>query len=403
MGIFNRNKNKNTIEERASFNQGLLFGTIGGFITTQSMKLSVVYRCVQVISDAVAQMPLEVFSIDSNGYLTKAIEHPLYDMLSFEPNDNMSRFTFYKMIVTYLLLKGNAYIEIQRDKNYNPIKLTLLNPEDVTVQIDLNKNISYLYRDNTISRPINKANMIHILNHSEDGIIGKSTLDYAVNSLEISNNTEQQVNGFFKGGANMYGLITVQSNINKEQQEALQKSFSAAFNPTSGKPGGIAIIPNGMDYKSISVNPKDSQMLESRQFNVVDICRFFGVSPVKAFDLSASTFNNVETMQLAFLTDTITPLLEKIEIEFHRKLFVKSERYKYELKFDVQRILRTDMTSRSDYYTKMFNLGAYSTNEIRKEIGMPAIELGDKHYITANVKDINEVINTDNAKRNKKQ
>lgn len=403
MGIFNRNKNKNTIEERTSFNQGLLFGTIGGFVTTQSMKLSVVYRCVQVISDAVAQMPLEVFSIDNDGYLTKAIEHPLYDMLSFEPNDNMSRFTFYKMIVTYLLLKGNAYIEIQRDKNYNPIKLTLLNPEDVTVQIDLNKNVSYSYRDNLINRPINKANMIHILNHSEDGIIGKSTLDYATNSLEISNNTEQQVKGFFKGGANMAGLLSVQGNPTEEQKKSIQNSFSSAFNTVSGKPNGIAVIPSNMTYQSISINPRDAQMLESRQFNVVDICRFFGVSPVKAFDLSTSTFNNVETMQLAFLTDTITPLLEKIEIEFHRKLFLKSERYKYELKFDVQRILRADMSSRSDYYTKMFNLGAYSTNEIRKEIGMPAIELGNKYYITANVKDINEVINSEtNAKRSKK-
>ena len=75
-----------------------------------------------------------------------------------------------------------------------------------------------------------------------------------------------------------------------------------------------------MDFQPITVNPADAQLLETRQFNVIDICRFFGVSPVKAFDLSKSSYSTVEATQLAFLTDTLSPLLEKIELEFERKL-----------------------------------------------------------------------------------
>jgi phage portal protein BeeE len=49
-----------------------------------------------------------------------------------------------------------------------------------------------------------------------------------------------------------------------------------------------------MDYTPVTVNPVDAQLLETRQFNVVDICRFFGVSPVKAFDLTHSSYSTVE-------------------------------------------------------------------------------------------------------------
>ncbi len=397
MGLFSKKKDievyKDTQEVRSYSNPfSFRYGSGSTYKISKAMQLSVVYRCVNVISDAVALMPLEVYSVDDKGFVNKEINHPLYDMLAFEPNYNMSRVTFFKTIITKLLLKGDAFIEIYRDNKNNVTKLNLLRNEEVVVNINaIDGSIYY----EVLGRFVDAGNMIHILNYSEDGIIGVSTLTNAFNSLEIANNTESHAKGFFKGGANMAGIISTNANMTAEQQLAFQSSLANAYNSDTGKPNGLAILPSGMTYQSTTVNPKDAQMLESRQYNVIDICRFFGVSPTKVFDMSAATFNNVETMQLAFLTDTISPLLEKIELEFHRKLFLKSERYRYELKFDIQRLLRVDMESRSNYYTKMFQMGCYSTNEMRKEIGMPPVENGDKIYISQNLKDINETINKD--------
>jgi HK97 family phage portal protein len=75
----------------------------------------------------------------------------------------------------------------------------------------------------------------------------------------------------------------------------------------------VAVLEGNMDFEPVTISPSDSQLLETRQFNVVDICRFFGVSPVKAFDLSNSSYSTIEATELAFLTDTLSPLLEKIE------------------------------------------------------------------------------------------
>lgn len=104
----------------------------------------------------------------------------------------------------------------------------------------------------------------------------------------------------------------------------------------------MCVLEGNMDFSPITVSPSDAQLLETRQFNVIDICRFFGVSPVKAFDLSKSSYSTVEATELAFLTDTLAPLLEKIELEFERKLYKPSEKDSIDVRFDTATLLRAD-------------------------------------------------------------
>lgn len=139
-----------------------------------------------------------------------------------------------------------------------------------------------------------------------------------------------------------------------------------AFNPNYGTPNGVALLEGNFTFEPISVNPSDAQLLETRQFNVVDICRFFGVSPVKAFDLTKSSYSTVEATELAFLTDTLSPLLEKIELEFERKLYKPSEKDSIDVRFDTAMLLRADKQSLANYYQTLFNIGVVSPNDIRK-------------------------------------
>ena len=144
-----------------------------------------------------------------------------------------------------------------------------------------------------------------MLNFSYDGIIGVSTLTHALQSLNISSDSEAHASGFFKSGANTAGVLTIEGvRLDKKQKEQNYQEWENRTNPVTGRPNGIVILEGNMRYQPITVSPKDSQLLESRQFNVVDICRFFSVSPVKAFDLSKSSYSTVEATQLAYLTDT---------------------------------------------------------------------------------------------------
>ena len=200
--------------------------------------------------------------------------------------------------------------------------------------------------------------------------------------------------GFFKGGANLAGILKINSTLNTKQKEELKRSWQSAFSPSVGTPNGVAVLEGNMDFQPITVNPSDAQLLETREFNVIDICRFFGVSPVKAFDLSKSSYSTVEATELAFLTDTLAPLLEKIELEFERKLYKPSERDSIDVRFDTSSLLRADKGALASYYNTLFNIGVISPNEIRRQLDLQAIENGDETFVQVNIQPLIKAINS---------
>lgn len=392
--MFGFGKKKQVTEERSSNGlfDFLLYNGTSGYTTDRSMLLSAVYRCVEVISDSVAQLPLEPYQMDAKGYKTKYISHTSYKLLNKEPNPRMTRFTFIKTLIVSTLLKGNGYAYIERDKTGNAIGLHIIPSDYVTIITPkkLNETVKYSVKGIGI---IESCNMIHILNFSYDGITGISTLQHARHTLGLTMDSEAHAAGFFKGGANLAGILKVDGNVSEKQRNDIKSAWQSAFNPQSGNPNGIAVIQGNMNFEPITVNPADAQLLETRQFNVIDVCRFFGVSPVKAFDLSKSSYSTVEATELAFLTDTLAPLLEKIELEFERKLYKPSEKDSIDVRFDTSTLLRADKQSLANYYRELFNIGVISPNEIRMQLDLPAIEGGDNTFVQVNIQPISRAIN----------
>ena len=396
MGLFNlfSKKSKQQTEEQRSYSpfglNSLIYNTSSGYVESKAMLLSAVYRCVDVISDSVAQLPLEPFKIDKNGFKRKYSEHSTYQLLNREPNEKMSRFTFMKTLITSVLLKGNGYAIIERDGKGDAIAIKLIPSELVTIN-ELNGKT--MYSITGYSQLIESVNMIHILNFSYDGLKGISTLSHARNTLGLATDSEAHASGFFKGGANLAGIIKLQTSLTPKQKLDIKESWQSTFSPVTGTPNGVAVLEGNMDFQPITVNPSDAQLLETREFNVIDICRFFGVSPVKAFDLSKSSYSTVEATQLAFLTDTLAPLLEKIELELERKLYKPSEKKNIDVRFDTSVLLRADKASLASYYNTLFQIGVISPNEIRKALDLEPIKNGDHTFIQVNTQTLDKAVN----------
>ena len=360
-----------------------------------AMLLSTVYRCVDVISDAVAQLPLETFSIDSDGFKRPYIDHPVYSLLNEEPNEDMTRFTFFKTMVASVILRGNAYAYIERDSRGNAIQLIYLQTHQV--------NIVWILDNSGIKRKryqvvgfkelVEPKDMLHFLNFSYDGIVGVSTLTHARQTLGIATDSEAHAAGFFKGGGNAAGILTIDgARMNADQKNQNYEEWKSRTDPTTGSPNGIVILEGNMKYQTLTINPKDAQLLESRQFNVVDICRFFSVSPVKAFDLREANYSTVEATQLAFLTDTAAQILKKIELELNRKLFKKSEKGRVKSEFNTSGFLRADKSAQGTYLNQMFQIGAMTPNEIRRENNLPKVEYGDNAFVQVNIQPLEKAI-----------
>lgn len=337
----------------------------------QAMQLSAVYRCVEVKSDALAYPTRMVQVKTSQGWVADE-DQPLWDLLNLEPNPTMTSDVLFKMLIVKTELEGNGYIEIIRGSDFLPVRLELIR-DHVNIMMG-DDGILYYVIQGKHPHIVEQSNMIHIKNFTYDGIIGVSTLTHANNTLNYYNAAEKHAGGFFKGGANMGVVIKVQGRLTPEEADRIKNEFTTAFDTTEGSPNSAAVIPGSMEIIPVGINPKDSQMLETRQFNVVEICRFFGVDPTKVFETKDSKYNTVEAMQLAWLTDTIAPYFSKIEAELNRKLFLPSLRRTLRIRYDVEDLLRADLNSLSNYRMKMFQIGGYTVNENREKVGTPKFD-----------------------------
>ena len=367
-----RNLERRDLEYVSSFSDALQFGQL--FNNSKAMNLSAVYRCTELISDSVAMLPIYVSKED-----LVIDNHPVALIFSDNGNNILSKFNFIKLLIQSVILKGNSFAYISRANDGRVTNLRFLEASDVIINYDKYKNILY-YTCDLISRgkKIEPVNMIHLFKNSYDGVNGISVLSYATRTIGNANATENSAKAFFDNGANLSGVLTVQGQLSAKQKEDIRSSWTQAY---ANGCNGLAVLQGNMTYQPIQLSSADAQMIESRQFNVEDIARFFGVNPLLLGLQGSASYASLEMVQNDFLVHTLQPYITMVEAEFTRKLLKPSE-MGLKVNLDENAILRVDKAAQANYYGSLLDKGVLSINEVRKELGYESIgEDGDKHLI----------------------
>lgn len=339
-----------------------------------AMNISSVYRATEIISDAIAVLPIKIKMMEKEH--KSEINHSLDIVFKSELN-GLNKYNFMKLLIQSVILKGNGFAYIERNQDGSVKSLRFLQSTDVIINYDKVKN-NLSYSVPIISkRRIEPINMIHLKKNTYDGVNGISVISYGVRSIQNANNTENSANSFFTKGCNLAGVLTVQGQLNEQQRKDIRSSWNNAY---SDGGNGLAILQGNMDYKPIQLNASDSQLIESRIFNVTDIARFFGISPVLLGDLTHSNYSTIEATQNQFLLHTLMPYIEMVEEEFTNKLLKPSE-HNLAIDLDEKALMKTDKTQQASYYATLLDKGILCVNEVRKELGYSEIEGGDKHII----------------------
>lgn len=390
MGLFTRNKKKveaaPQVEERA-VSIGLDFNSISTYSSRQSMGLSAVYAATNQISNSCALLPIRIYKhtdgtkIESNHNLTK--------ILNRKPNNSFTHYNFFKVMIESVMLRGEAFAYIERDGRLKVKALHYIPSENVTV-IKQGNALKYLISGQ--SAAVDAVNMIHLYQHIDVNTMrGISIIKYASLTLSNAHDAEQHSSNFFKSGANLSGIIKANANLTNEQKKQIKESWNSAF-AGGGSNVSVAILPSGLDYQPISVSPEDAQLLDSRKYEVIEIARFFNISPVKLFDLTNNSYSSLEHTQLSYIQDTIYPYIQMMTDEFNTKLFTPSEQEMYEIEFDFSQLLETDKEAQASYFKTLLVNGIMSLNEVRERLDLPKVENGDTHFIQLNMTSVNSVI-----------
>ncbi|RSI07083.1 phage portal protein [Streptococcus sanguinis] len=374
----------------------LLFGrtTSGKTVNERTaLQTTAVYACVRILSETIASLPLHVYRYTEGGK-AKDTEHVLYTLLHDEPNPDMTSFVFRETLMSHLLIWGNAYAQILRDRSGQVIGLYPLLPDQMSVHRSEKGKLFYVYNRYEEDNPnfqekgsivLSQEEVLHIPGLGFDGLIGYSPIALAKNAVGMTLACEEYGASFFGNGANPGGVLE-HPGILKDPAK-VRDSWNAVYQGTRNA-HKVAVLEEGMSYKQIGIPPEEAQFLETRKFQINEIARLFRIPPHMVGDLEKSSFSNIEQQSLEFVKYTLDPWVVRFEQALKKSLLLPEEKKTHFIKFNVDGLLRGDYQSRMNGYAIGRQNGWLSTNDIREleELNpIPPEEGGDLYLINGNM------------------
>lgn len=347
-----------------------------------ALRQTVVYTCVRVLSETIAAMPLNVYKRTPNKVL--APDHPLYKTLHDTASGMLTSYMFRETGMMHYNVFGNWYALISRLPS-GQVNLLLMYPPLVTPRVTA-QGLKYGVRTGEGTVSYDAADVIHIPGMSFDGYRGISaTLHAAKEAIGVALAAEEHTARLFSNGARIGGVLQTDNVLNDEvikrirqQWEMAQAGLSNAYR--------TAILEQGLKYQATSLQSDQAELLDTRKFQVEDLCRPFRVPPMFAGEYGKSTYSNMEQSDIHFAKHCINPICKKIEQELNRKLFADDP--DYFCAFDSEELTQGDFGTRMAGFAKAIQGAIYTPNEVRAKLNLPPLEGGDELYIQQNMSEL---------------
>lgn len=351
-------------------------------------KLSIVYGCIRIRSNTVAQLPLKIYRKLDKGR-EEATDNIYWNLLTRKPNGFQTPFQLWQWVVRSLDIHGNAYLKRIRNGLGQTIELWPLNAESVKVQIDPETGKPfYMVWFKGQKEVYTNDQIIHFKGYSVDGVIGLSTIDTFRILFDGYSTLEEAGTQIAKNTAKAPNIITHPANVKDDELKRLKDNWNNGFRgENAGKTGWL---PNTYKVEPVSngLSAQDSQYIEQKRFSAQRIAAdIFGI-PQHQLGLSTSpTYASVEQMAIEFVSYTITPILVNIEQTLNDTFF--GEDTSLYVKFNTKSLLRGDDNSRRNMYQFFLTNGCMTPNQINdledNGIIVPADQGGDTYVRQLNI------------------
>lgn len=320
---------------------------------TSAMRVSAVFACVQRIAGGVASVPLLQYRRGVGRQREQLEEESLYYLLNEQPSARFTAASHWENAVSGMLLRESGFTYIRRNrigeiKELVPLPYAAVAPRRVTT--DSSDRLAYSISD-VRTWGCDQDDMLHFPGFGFDGIRGMSVIQWAARNAAGTAMAMDEYSGkFFAGGAHPSIVLSSDRELKPKTITDLREAFAAKYSGIDNAHKLPLVLTEGLKADQLSLTAEDSQLLEGRKFQVIDIARAFGVPPHMIGETSASTSwgSGIEAMSRAFVQYTLETHLVRIEQELNRKLFPRSARYFVE--FDRDALLSLDSKGQSSYF-----------------------------------------------------
>lgn len=376
MGILLRPRND--ITTSSELDAYLRLGTnntyAGISVTPQSaLTVAAVFDCTRVISEDIGKLPFEVYQQTSDRERVRATTSSLWKLIHDRPNSFMTSQQFREYLTASALLRGNGFA-LKNTIQGQVRELLPLRPDNV--QIEQLPDFELVYHvtmaDGRKER-LTRRDVFHLPGLTINGVVGVSVIEYARQTLGIALGASRHAGTFFGNGMKPSGIFKHPGKLSDKAYDRLKAQLYEKHG--AERSNETLLIEENMDYTPITLTNKDSQFLESRTFEVVEVCRWFRVPPHKVAELSRATFSNIEHQAIEYVVDTLMPWAKRWEYAINGQVIVGNSIYA-ELNFNA--LLRGTTKERYEAYLMATGGPWAARNEIRRLENMePRPELDD--------------------------
>ncbi|WP_099605630.1 phage portal protein [Stenotrophomonas maltophilia] len=361
----------------------------GAVVSPESaMRVSAVFAAVSLLAGAIAQLPLPVFE-RADGHRKRA-EHDYWWLLNEQFSSGWSSATGWEFIVGQMLLRGDGVVYVTRNRAGVATGLIPW-PRDRVMILKQEKTspreptrLQYTFHDADGYFTVDQDDVLHFPGFGFNGVHGMSVIQWgARNGIGIAIQGDEHAGKFFSEGGKPEVAIRTPNKMTKEQQDDFRDAWVKKYGGVQGNRRIPLVLTEGLEVHELTMSAVDQQLLESRQWQVIDVARAFGVPPHMIGETTKSTSwgSGIESMGIGFVKYTLGPHLKRIKDELNRKLF-RTPRYFVEHNVDM--FMAGDSKTQAEYFSKALGgpgtQGWMVVNEVRRLKNLPPIEGGDKLY-----------------------
>lgn len=355
-----------------------------GVVVTEetALKFPAVWQAIRILSELPASLPLEFYE-EKNGTRTP-VEHEAKEVL-MHPNALMNRFTWHELMNAWLQGWGNGISIIDSRNRGIPQSLMPIHPSSVEAKFS-DGRIFYVVDDKDIGikGTFFAEEVIHYKGFTTTGLWGKSPIQVAKDNIGMGLAAEKFGSKFFKKGGNLKAVLETENAMSDAQFKEWRKRWEAVYSGPEGD-HSTPILEYGLKYKQLGIAPEAAQFIQTKQFSIQDIARWFNLPPHMLGDLSRATFSNIEHQDLQFVKYTLRPILRRQEIELEEKLLRPEEQGKIRIRYNLEGMLRGDLASVTSHIKEMVQIGVISPDEGRALLNRNPRAGGSEFYKPANI------------------
>lgn len=358
---------------------------ISNMSEAQAMRVSTLFACVLVRGESLSSLPASVLQADANGS-HPAYNHPVYYLIHNRPNPFQTAADFWKSVSAHIDLSGECFAKVTYSGRYQPTQIKIIEDHCAVEVKESERGECYYHFD---GRDYADYEMLHFKDLSLDGYRGCSKIKYNAETIGYAKKLKSYGNNAI--GVKPPGYFSTQApfDVIKKQEENLSKGW----NDNIAK-GRAPVLPLGMEYKSLQINPGDAQYLEAVDATKEDICAIMRVPPTLVQNYLRATFANAEQQDLVFVKHTMLPMITNIEQECNSKLFSEANKTSatpYYVKFNVNAFMRGDFKTRTEGYRTLWERGLITGNMVADLEDWNRFEGGDRRFVPMNMIPLDKV------------